>query len=758
MLLKQGIDAHFDGAYWMDAENRFVYLNDAACRVLGYTREELLGQPLALINPRATPERLAWVWQRLRTERFYTVESFHRRKDGTEFPVEIVSVLARIGDREFNCGFARDITERKRAEDTLRQEQALFNTLAGNIPDLIYWKDRQSRFIRINDALARRFGLADAKDAVGKTDFDIFADEHARQAFDDEQQVMASGGALIALEEKETWPDGRITWASSTKMPMRDTGGNIIGLFGISRDITERKLADERARQQAALLDRASDAIYVTGLDGTVNYWNQAAERIYGWSAAEAVGRLTADLIPVDESDVATAADEVLQNGEWTGERRQRTKSGRDVDVLSRLTLLNDDQGRPQSILVINTDITELKQLEARFMRAQRLESIGALASGIAHDLNNVLAPIIMGAALLRDTAADDTVRRLVALMESSAQRGAGIVRQVLTFARGSEGQRAVLHLRHLIKDMVKMAEETFPKNIQVVYELPDDLWAIEADPTQMHQVMLNLCVNARDAMPEGGRLTLAGDNATITDETAAQYPGAKPGPHVRLRIIDTGTGIPLEAQERIFEPFFTTKGVGKGTGLGLSTALGIVRSHGGFIRFESAVGRGTTFELFFPAVQAARTTRAPFEAAEPPAGLRGAGGQVLVVDDEAGVREVARQTLEGFGYRVTVAATGAEAIQIFRAAQGDMQLVVTDMMMPELDGPALVRALRAIRPEVPIVGITGVADPATMQQLRALSLAALLAKPFTISDFLTAVRDAIRCLPAGEGAPEPRQ
>ncbi len=642
-------------------------------------------------------------------------------------------------------------------EAQVHQEQALLNNLASTVPDHIYFKDRQSRFVRINYAMARRFGLPRPELAVGKTDFDIFSEEHARQAFSDEQRIMATGVPLVGIEEKETWPDGHVTWVSTTKVPLRNEAGEITGLVGISRDITEQKMAVERVREQAAMLDRASDAIYVTALDNTILYWNQAAGRIYGWSSAEAVGRLTTDLVCAGAVDAADVTAALFRTGDWSGERTQTTKSGKIVQVFSRMTLLRDDGGRPKSVLTINSDITEKKQLEARFMRAQRLESIGALASGIAHDLNNVLAPIIMGATLLRDAARDDTARNLVRMMEKSAERGAGIVRQVLTFARGSEGQRVSLQLRHLIQDMIKMADETFPKNIQVEDQSAAEVCPIEGDATQLHQALLNLCVNARDAMPEGGRLILAVENAAVDDQTAAQTPGAHPGAFVRLRVTDTGTGIPPEVQERIFEPFFTTKGVGKGTGLGLSTVLGIVKGHGGFIRLESRAGQGTTFDLYFPAAPAGRTPRGVGVADSSPPWQRVDDELVLVVDDEAAVREVARQALEEFGYRVIICGTGAEAVQVFRSQRSEVRLVVTDMMMPEMDGPTLVQALRQIEPAVPIVGITGVADAATMERLEGLSLVALVAKPFTIGQLLAAMRGTLPAgAPAGTAALRP--
>jgi PAS domain S-box-containing protein len=733
------------GIFRTDAQGQTTYVNPRWCQISGLSAAAALGQGwLRAVHPEDRA-KLAQGWQvAAEAQRTSIAEYRFVHTDGTLAWVmgQAVPEKNQAGRIIGYVGTITDITERRQAEAALKQEQTLFNSLVSTIPDHIYFKDRQSRFVRINASMAQHFGLRDPAEAVGKTDFDMFSEEHARQAYEDEQRILATGEPIIGLEEKETWPDGHITWVSTTKVPRRDATGNIIGLVGISRDITERKQAAERIREQAALLDQANDAIYVTTLDCTILYWNRAAEQIYGWSAAEAVGRKTSEFVSAGDPKGGDLLAAVIQKEDWSGERQQMTKAGGRVEVMSRLTLLRDDQGQPRSILVINTDITAKKELEARFLRAQRLESIGALASGIAHDLNNVLAPIIMGAPLLRDSAKDETARSLLGLIEASAQRGADIVRQVLTFARGTEGQRVSLQPEYLVRDVARLINETFPKNIQVEDESTAGVWPVEVDATQLQQALMNLCINARDAMPDGGKLTLAVANTTVDKALAAKSLGGKPGPHVCLRVTDTGTGIPPEIAERIFEPFFTTKGLGKGTGLGLSTVRGIARSHGGFVRLDSEVGQGTTFELYLPALPSALALAPP--GSEPP-WPHGAGERVLLVDDEAAVREVARQALKEFGYQVTICAAGADAVRVFQDSHRDIDLVVTDMMMPEMDGPALVSALRAIDPRVRILGITGVSDAAAMSRLRTLTFSAPLAKPFTIGELLTAVHEAMR-------------
>jgi PAS domain S-box-containing protein len=509
-------------------DGKIAFLNEFGQKFFGYPAAEILGRHVVgTIVPASESSS-----RDLRTlidqigahpELFAQSINENMRRNGERVWVAWANkpVLDEQGQAKEILSIGSDITERRQAEAALRQEQALFNNLASTIPDLIYFKDRQSRFIRINEAMVRFFGLRSAPEVVGKTDFDFFSEEHARQAYEDEQRVMSTGEPLIGLEEKETWPDGHVTWASTTKVPLRDADGNITGLVGISRNITERRRAEERLREQAALLDNANDAIYVMALDQTILYWNKGAERTYGWTSAEALSRNTTEFISLDVAATEALTAVLLKQGGWSGERWQMTKSGRKVEMFSRLTLVRDKQGQPQSVFAINTDITEKKQLEAQFLRAQRLESIGALASGIAHDLNNVLAPIIMAAPLLQEMVQDPTAHYLLKTMESSAQRGADIVKQVLTFARGVEGERTPLQPRHLLREMEKFAAETFPKGIRVESDIAADLWPVLGDATQLQQALMNLCINARDAMPGGGVLTLEAANIVLAQEAA---------------------------------------------------------------------------------------------------------------------------------------------------------------------------------------------------------------------------------------------
>jgi signal transduction histidine kinase len=376
-----------------------------------------------------------------------------------------------------------------------------------------------------------------------------------------------------------------------------------------------------------------------------------------------------------------------------------------------------------------------LRESEAKLMRAQRMESLGILAGGVAHDLNNILAPILMAVDVLRRKSLDDQSRRLVAAMEASARRGADLVRQVLTFARGVEGARAPLQLRQVLSEMERMMRETFPRSLEVRTDVAADLWPVMGQSTPLQQVVMNLCVNARDAMPNGGILTVSAGNVLLDDTAAVvRHPLARPGPYVRLGVADTGEGIAPEVLERIFDPFYTTKPVGHGTGLGLSTSLSIVTGHGGFIDVASDRGRGTTFHVYLPALPGAVEAAAAALPAEPAGGT---GELVLVVDDEASIREMTREVLEEFGFAVVTAGSGSDAIAVFRERRAEIRVIVTDLAMPEMDGASLVRALREIDAAVAIIISSGLIEGTPLET----GADALLSKPYTASQLVELVR-----------------
>jgi two-component system, cell cycle sensor histidine kinase and response regulator CckA len=503
----------------------------------------------------------------------------------------------------------------------------------------------------------------------------------------------------------------------------------------------ERKQTEHKIREQAALLDIATDAIFVRDLDNKILFWNKAAERLYGCRKEEAIGKRIQDIWQNKHAlQLQEALNILMKNGSWEGELYQTTKYDKEIIVESRWTLVPFDK-KSQSILVVNTDITQKKQLEAQFLRAQRLESIGTLASGIAHDLNNVLAPILMTAQLLETQLDDARSKRLLPILVTNAKRGANLVKQVLSFTRGVEGDRTILQLKHLILEIRQVIKETFPKSIEVDCETSRNLWTVSGDATQLHQVLMNLCVNARDAMPNGGTLTISAQNFIVDEHYAKMHIDAKIGSYIVVVVADTGIGITHEVLDRIFEPFFTTKELGKGTGLGLSTVLGIVKSHGGFINVYSEVGKGSKFEVYLPAQE---TTETPEEKElELP---HGSGELVLVIDDEPSIREITKTSLEAYNYKAITANDGIEAIALYAEYRDKISIVLTDMLMPSMDGITTIRTLHKINPKVKIIAISGLATSDKMNAAYDLGIKAFLSKPYTAKQLLETINTVKNC------------
>lgn len=530
-------------------------------------------------------------------------------------------------------------------------------------------------------------------------------------------------------------------WFQDRGIVVSDADGRCSRLLGLMQDITQRKLAEDTMREQAKLLDQSQDAIMVRDLKNHVLYWNRAAQRMYGWSYGEALGRPVQDLLLRGElAHIPEAQAIAMEKGEWCGEVHVYTKEGRQLVINSRWTLLRDGDGKPHSFLVTHTNLTEQKLLEAKFLRAQRLESVGALASGIAHDLNNVFTPILMSAQLLGGELDTTTRANMVGILNNAARRGSEMVKQVLSFARGSGEGSGLVHLKHLIDELEAMVRDTFPPGIRIEKNIAPDLQLVRGDATQLYQVLMNLCVNARDAMPNGGVLRLEAKNLELDPAVDGASRGDRRGPHVCVAVSDTGSGIAPELQPKIFEPFFTTKEAGKGTGLGLSTVVSLVKAHKGLIEMESAVGAGTKFKIILPAerTQTFATTPPVVPVAS------GNGGLILVIDDEASIREIVKTILEAQGYDIVLAANGSLAIEIYKQRRNEIDLIITDIAMPVMDGFATIRELKRINASVKIVAVSGIADPKSLDPLDAEDVI-LLKKPYSLDSLLNAIEGSLR-------------
>ncbi|HLX95222.1 MAG TPA: ATP-binding protein [Verrucomicrobiae bacterium] len=512
--------------------------------------------------------------------------------------------------------------------------------------------------------------------------------------------------------------------------------------------IVELQRAEEKIRDQAELLNHAQDAILVLDIQHRVVFWNKGAERLYGWTTEEAAGKNADELLFKGGSGPPKGYEAIFQTGAWTGELEQIRKAGRPATVESRWTLVHDGKGTPRSILIINTDITEKKSYEVQLLRSQRMESIGKLAGGIAHDLNNALTPIIVGTQLLRGNNSAADRDRMLDTISASANRGAAMVRHILTFARGAKGQSQQVPLSNLVKEIAKVIQDTFSKSILINVNLGKALWNVSGDTTELYQVLLNLCVNARDAMPQGGELTLNADNQTLSRAAKSVFADVPAGDYVVLAVADTGTGIPPEVLPRIFEPLFTTKAPDKGTGLGLSTVAGIVKNHNAYIQIHTEAGKGTEFKIYLPTSKSLEKDRS----CEPEKALpAGHGELILLMDDEATVRQLTQTTLQNYGYRVVTAKSGLDGMTVFEEYKDEIKVLVSDTDMPVLDGIAAIRAIQKLKPEIPVIITSG--TERDREQLAGIDRTHLiiLEKPYSVEQILNAVAQGVASKPEAE-------
>jgi two-component system cell cycle sensor histidine kinase/response regulator CckA len=594
------------------------------------------------------------------------------------------------------------------------------------------------------------------EDVIGKPFAEAYWWSFSPEAQQELQAAVrrAAQGESVRFDTRVRIAEGQFISIDFSLRPLFDAGGRVTELVASAVDITERKKAEatlheskERFRQ---VVENIREVFWMSDRDTRqVLYVSPGYEQVWGRPCAELYKTpraWTEAIHPEDRERMLAAVNVKLSGGRYKEEYRIIRPDGSVRWILDRGFPVQGENPDSHRIVGIAEDITERKQAEENFLRAQRVETIGALTGGIAHDLNNILAPIMMSAPLLREGLTPEETEQLLNTIETCSRRGADLVRQLLTFGRGAEARQKSVHPKQLIEEMAKLIRVTFPKNIELSFQVPADLWPVSTDATQLDQVLLNLCVNARDAMPDGGRLTLSAENVRLDEPHAGLATDAKPGPYVMIQLTDTGHGIPREITDKIFAPFFTTKECGKGTGLGLATVLSIVKSHGGFVDVRSVVNQGSTFTIHLPAMTGAAA--ADFGPTTPRTPV-GHGELILLADDELPILNVMRQILERNGYRVLVAEDGVGAINLYTRHIGEVKAIVTDLDMPFMDGLALARAARKLTPDIPILACTGIYSTEHLHRrkaiLRELGVQAFLHKPSTSSSLLNALHDELR-------------
>jgi len=638
----------------------------------------------------------------------------------------------------------RDITEQRRAEKSLRESEDKFRTLAEQSPSMIFINKR-GKVVYANSKCVEVMGYT--KEEFYSSDFDFLK----LIALVDVEKVKENfakhmkGEEVVPYEYSIVTKNGKRFEAIITTKLIHFENEN--AMLGTITDIAELKRSEEALRKSEekyrTLFEESKDMVFTASIEGKILDVNPAGLKLFGYSNKEEMEKVDVARALYWNADDRGKFVELMQRQGYVQdyELDLKTKDGKRITVLETATAVRDDHGNVVAHRGIIRDITTQKHLERQFLRAQRMESIGTLAGGIAHDLNNVLGPIVTAIDVLQERYVDEGSKRILEALAASAQRGADIVNQILAFGRGVESKRILFQPKHIIREMEKIVHETFPKSIQLKTVISKNLWTILGDPTQIHQVLLNICVNARDAMQHGGVLTVSAENFHIDEYYAKMNIEAKEGPYVVVTVADTGTGIPRDIMDHIFDPFFTTKELGKGTGLGLSTALGIVRSHGGFINVYSEEGRGTSFKVYLPAEMKEQEI---VKAEERPELLQGQGELIFVVDDEASIREITKVTLENNGYRVITANDGVEAVSKYAKDEGAIKAIIMDMVMPGMDGIATIKALQLMKTTAKIIATSGGAAGEGMTMNSIPGVHGFFKKPYTTEVLLRTLRQVL--------------
>ena len=855
------INTAIDGFWILNVHGRILQVNQTYCTMSGYSEQELLQMNVSDLENVESQKQTALHIQRVLERGQDRFETVHIRKDGSVFDVR-VSVKYRVNAGEFDA-FIQDVTEQKKADAQIRENEMIFEQLLENSPVYIFFKDENIRPLKLSRNFEQMLKMP-LHNILGKSMDELFPSELARNIVEDDKRILQNGELIkvdeemndrcyttikfpISIEGKPRYLAGftiditdrkkadlatqtltnrlqimlsalqygvlvvdnenRIefinnafceqfglqpepnkwigltaeefiplilpAYADPKKILARITAivaenksfvddevimrngdtylvdfiplvvnGINKGRMWLHRNITERKRKDAKIQQLSKAIEQTSASIVITDISGIIEYVNTAFTQTSGYSKEEVIGKKPSVLKSGHTTnDVYGNLWKTITAGkEWSGEFHNRKKDGSLYWESVIIAPVKNDEGTIINFIAVKDEITERKKMQSQLLRAQRLESIGTLAGGIAHDLNNILGPILLSIQVLRTKLNDASMQNLIDTIESASIRGKNIVAQVLAFARGSDSTPILIQVRHIVKEVEDVIKQTFPKDIDIQSYLPKDLWTINADPTQIHQILLNLCVNARDAMPHGGRLTVNVKNIVIDESLALRYAEARCGRYLEIEVRDTGTGMPPDIQQKIFDPFFTTKAPGKGTGLGLSTVYTIVKHHHGFISMNSIVGEGTVFQIYIPASSEVATTTVPSLPESIPQGNK---ESILVVDDEVAIQQICEETLRFYNYDVITANNGAECISKFIQKGMKCTVVLMDMMMPVMGGKTAGAAIRKIDPNIRIVGMSGLMTE-TLDENDERIFDHFLRKPFTGKELMDALQKVI--------------
>ncbi|HVU38939.1 MAG TPA: PAS domain S-box protein [Opitutales bacterium] len=740
------------GVWSLDPAHGTLAWDAALAESLGYLPKDFpcrLPHWLELLHPEDKPrfeEALATCLREPGTEQ--VVEVRLRARGGSHRWLRL-GMFTETGNGRLLLGTATDLTRVKLAEEKFRR--LVEQSLAG------IFILQENRVVYANPKFWAIVRSGGARPPLRPEFLELVHPEDRAMTAERLRPVYAGQAQEAALLFRLSGPQGESVAVQGHGIISEHEGEPAI--LGLVMDVSHRFAQEQTSRRMSQVVEQSPVAILITDPQGIIEYANRKFCEVSGYAQEELLGQLPGIMRPAatPEEFYTELWERLRQGKKWEGEHYVRAKDGRQFIGRSVLFPIFDESGKVTHCVKIMEDITSQRTLEERLARAQRLESIGNLAGGIAHDLNNILAPVRLGAEFMKTLPFAGKEREIIEVMDISIHRATELVQQVLAFSRGRRGKREVLWLAPIVHELERLVRESFPRDVRLETHLAPDLAPVKADSTQMMQVLMNLCVNSRDALPAGGVITLAANNVTLGSAQTASFPGAQPGPHVRIRVSDTGLGIPPQVREKIFEPFFTTKDVGKGTGLGLSTALGIVQEHHGIIELESTGPQGTTFVIYLPASAekpAPPGAEKPAEPAKKPgssdaAAKPGTGHTVLVVDDEVPLRQAVSFILGQRGYTVVEASDGNQAVDALKKHH-EVEVVLLDVMMPRMDGVATMKALRELRPDLQVIATSGVNHDTRVEAMRRLGVQHFLLKPYRNQELLEALGS---CISNGNGS-----
>jgi len=647
------------------------------------------------------------------------------------------------------------IDAREQTAARLRELNTRMTTLVDAIPDAVYFKDTRGRFVYVNRALAVKAG-AEKEQMVGKTDADFLPAELAEQLARSDASVLGTR-SVLRTEESYRAGDGTRLYSDTLKAPIFDVAGNVVGLVGVSRGISERKRTEEALRESearcralsdefSAVLDAFPDNLSLQSRDFRFVWTNAVTAATLGREAAELPGKLCYAMWQGRaEPCVPCPVKRCLETGRVEQDVATRP-DGTTWEV--RAVPIKGEDGSVSRVVELVRDITDIRHLEAQLRHSQKMEAIGRLAGGIAHDINNYIGAITGYCEHLKMTNPDN--EHLVERMDSViaiSYKASSLIRQILAFSRKQPIRLGVTNLNEVVEGMARMMRRLIGEDIALELSPGEGLWSVKADPVQMEQVLMNLLVNAKDAMLEKGTVSVRTSNVEIGEEYAAVHPEARPGEYVMISMSDTGGGIPFEIRDKIFEPFFTTKESGKGSGLGLSMVYGIVKQHNGYVWARSDVGRGTTFEIYLPRCR--EESPADCRKSAVPAPELGGACRILLVEDNADVREAIDSLLEAMGHTVVTASHGEEALRAFEAQGGEFDLLLTDVVMPRMSGQEIATRILERSPGMKVLFMSGYPDNALVRDGILTDGINFLQKPFSASVLGRKVRELV-AQPAG--------